>query len=468
MTDDANLVLGMGYLQRGRADLAEAPLRRALAEDPDDGYRMAQLALALAQLGRSKEALPLAEGAVGRAPDEPMPMFVLAMVLLGLDRYKQAEARARELLEIEPDDADNLGLLAATLAPQRKWRAALEAAEDALEIDAEHETSTNIRATALIQLGEAEDADLALQATMNRDPENADTHENMGWAAMHRGEFKEARKHFREALRLDPSSDFARAGLVETIKAGNFLYRWLLKFGLFLTRIPAQYVVLFWIGTIAARRGLNALAEAMPQFAPLFLTLFWIIVAFVLLTWIAAPFFNMLLRFHPEGKHALSSVQRRQSNWFVAMLILFGVALGYFLFDGGYLAGFVALFAGFLVLPVVATAGSEGRAVWVPAAFTGALLILGVLTLHAGARLEARQADVMASLSSFPEEQIEEAQSVDELIQALPTAQQPSLRQRVRELERASSHLDTLSHIVVVVFVAFSWIGGGALSSGHR
>ena len=36
---------------------------------------------------------------------------------------------------------------------------------------------------------------------------------------MHAGDFRGALEHFREALRLNPSPEWARAGLVEALKA---------------------------------------------------------------------------------------------------------------------------------------------------------------------------------------------------------------------------------------------------------
>ena len=46
--------------------------------------------------------------------------------------------------------------------------------------------------------------------------------------------------HFKETLRINPSLDWARAGMVETLKARNFIYRWLLQYFFFMARLQPQ------------------------------------------------------------------------------------------------------------------------------------------------------------------------------------------------------------------------------------
>ena len=65
---------------------------------------------------------------------------------------------------------------------------------------------------ALVRLGRRDEAGATLEAALARDPENAVTHANQGWARLHAGDFRGALEHFREALRLNPSLEWARAG----------------------------------------------------------------------------------------------------------------------------------------------------------------------------------------------------------------------------------------------------------------
>ena len=81
-------------------------------------------------------------------------------------------------------------------------------------------------------------------SALANDPENALTHANQGWALLHRGDHAKALEHFREALRIDPELDWARAGIVEALKARHLIYRLMLRFFLWIGR---QASVAQWI-----------------------------------------------------------------------------------------------------------------------------------------------------------------------------------------------------------------------------
>ena len=89
---------------------------------------------------------------------------------------------------------------------------------------------------ALVQLGRKDEAQQTLGSALANDPENALTHANQGWALLHRGDHAKALEHFREALRIDPELDWARAGIVEALKARHLIYRVMLRFFLWMGR----------------------------------------------------------------------------------------------------------------------------------------------------------------------------------------------------------------------------------------
>ena len=86
-----------------------------------------------------------------------------------------------------------------------------------------------------------------------QDPEDARTHLNLGWSKLSAGQPREAADHYLEALRLDPASDTARAGLVEALKARNPIYRVFLWWFLWLARLPTALAFAVLIGTVIAR-----------------------------------------------------------------------------------------------------------------------------------------------------------------------------------------------------------------------
>ena len=172
--------------------------------------------------------------------------YVRGRVLCRQDRLKEAEASAQEAIRQDPDDADYLGLLASIELGRRRWAAALEAADRGLALDPEHAQCTNLRAMALVQLGRKDEAEQTLGSALANDPENALTHANQGWALLHRGDHQKALEHFREALRIDPELDWARAGIVEALKARHLIYRLMLRFFLWMGRQArvAQWVII--------------------------------------------------------------------------------------------------------------------------------------------------------------------------------------------------------------------------------
>jgi hypothetical protein len=121
-------------------------------------------------------------------------------------------------------------------------------------------------------------------------------------------------EHFREALRLDPQSGWAKAGILEAIKARNVVYRWMLAYFLWMGRLStgAQWAVI--IGAYFAQRFVRAALRAQPELGPVLWPLLVLYFAFVLMTWLAYPLFNLMLRLHPLGKHALSPEQRLGAN----------------------------------------------------------------------------------------------------------------------------------------------------------
>ena len=470
MTERGHLDIGMTYIERGRPDLAIDELRRALADDPDNAECLAWLAAALTATDQNEESEAFAREAIGRAPDWAFPHEVLAHALIGRGKPKAAEAAAREALRLDAEDAGNYAVLASALGGQRRWREALDAAEQGLEMDPNDDDCANVRATALIQLGQAEDADFALQEALRHDPEDAVTHHNVGWAALHANDHEKAIRHYREALRLDPSSEAARAGLVEALKARSPIYRIFLRFFLFLTRIPAQVVFALLIGSIFLRSALRSLSEAYPALAPFLMPVFYATIAFILLTWIAEPLFNLLLRFDREGRHALLPIQIRQANWLLAMLLLTLGTLGVWL-AGVSLAGVATILCALLILPVVTAAGAEGASLKVASVFALGLTALAIGIVFAAAHHESvrrneyepfRQRLDITSLSDADLDEIEkrvadwEPEERDQLVQSA---------QRVID---SRSMFDNLLTGFLWGFVAFSWICGGGFSTGTR
>jgi tetratricopeptide (TPR) repeat protein len=312
----------------------------------------------------------------------PFAHYANGHVHLARNDLKQARAAAEEAIRLDPSDADNFGLLAAVEINAERPRAALEAAERGLALDPEHVRCTNLRSMALVKLGRREEASATLDAALARDPENAATHANRGWALLHAGSPVPAMEHFREALRIEPDMDWARAGIVEALKARNFIYRWMLAYFLWMSRLSGRARWGVILGLYFGYRFMDSVAENNPDLAPWLRPLLTAYIVFALLTWVADPLFNLMLRLSRFGRLALSRHQIVASNWILLCLVSATVCLAIALLTDSGVAILGAMLCGAMSIPVAGTfARPPGTGRRILTAYTALLFCLAVTLL---------------------------------------------------------------------------------------
>ena len=315
-------------LSQSRHELAEQELRQALSDDPNEARAHALLALCLVERDALDDATSEARMAIHLEPDAPFAHYVMAVVLNKRRHYREALAAIDESLRLNPYDADAHALKASVHLQQSRWRDAARSAEEGLAVDPDHVGCTNLRAMALVQLGQREEAGLTIDAALARNPENAFSHANQGWTLLHAGRPQQAMEHFREALRIDPQLEFARQGIVEAMKARNPVYRVLLGYFLWMGRLDARVQFALILGLVFGQRILRSLMEQVPALAPFAPWILGAYLLFVVITWIAYPLFNLLLRLNRFGRLALSREQTVASNWLgLALLVGFAAVL---------------------------------------------------------------------------------------------------------------------------------------------
>lgn len=389
--------------QRRYAD-AEREFKQVLLADPHHADAHAMLALCLAEQKRLAEASGEADAAIGLAPHSAFAHYARARVMADRQRYEEAESAITEALRLNSFDPDYYAMLASIRLATRRWPSALDAAENGLSIDPEHPACVNLRAVALVQLGRKAEAGQTIGAALARDPHNAVTHANQGWALLHQGQHRQALEHFREALRLDPELDWARAGMVEALKARHLVYRLMLRYFLWMSRLSRQAQWGLIIGLYVGYRALLSLGGTHPELGPIVWPLAIAYIGFVYLGWTASPMFDLLLRLSRFGRHALSRDQRVASNWVGGILLLAVVSLGTFLATGRADAGIAALCLALLVLPVSSVFRAErGWPRMVLAAGSAVLALLACATVyafHAGDPNDAAAAEFAQNLST--------------------------------------------------------------------
>ncbi len=335
--------------QQQRFDLAADQLRQLLAQEPDDAAAHALLGLCLAQSEKLADAEREATQAVHLAPDLGFAHYVVASVLSQRGEYVRALGAIDEAIRLEPEDPAYHAVRSQLFYQRRDWPAALAAAEQALTFDPEHVAANNLRAMALTQLGRRAEAGATLAATLSRAPEDPWSHANLGWTLLHSGKRKEAQQHFREALRLDPDNEHARLGILEAIKAGNPVYSLMLRWFLWMQRLSstAQWGVI--LGGYFGSQMLSSLSRSHPEWSGWILPVQILYISFVLLTWLARPLGNLMLRLHSFGRLVLTPIEAQAANavggcLFVSLLF---VSAWCFL---GFPASLIIAAAGFLAL----------------------------------------------------------------------------------------------------------------------
>ncbi|MBM4004737.1 MAG: tetratricopeptide repeat protein [Planctomycetes bacterium] len=339
-------------IEQHRWELAEQELRLSLAEDPNRFEAHVLLALCLLERERFEDATREAETGVHLAPENPFTHYVLSRVFFARNRFDEAERAAREALRLDPFDADYFGWLAQVCYTQRRWQEALDAADQGLAIDGQHVMCVNLRAMALVKLGRKLDAGAAIGSALERDPENAYSHANLGWTLLEQRQPDKALEHFREALRLEPNLEWARRGIIEAMKSRFLVYRLMLMFFLWMMKLSRRAQWWVMLGGYFGYQLLKQVGERNPQLKPWLRPVLIAYIIFAVMTWLAVPLFNLILRVSRFGRLALSREEIRTSDW-VGAALLFGVVNLAFSYYYGYASLLlIALMCGLMSFPL--------------------------------------------------------------------------------------------------------------------
>jgi tetratricopeptide (TPR) repeat protein len=321
----AQLARARTLMAQGRRDLAIPCLREAIGADPQSDEAFAQLSMCLAWTGQPREAVEAARRAVELAPNDEFNHYALAHALVHRGQTREALAAAKRAIDLEPQDERNWHMLAMAQLVIGESEQALNAAEQGLTLAPEDKDLNELKATALTRLGRPQGLDEARRA-LAANPESAVAHANMGWALAHAGDPKQAIGHFRESLRLEPDSAFAREGILECMKARSPLYRPILAYFLFARRFSDRQA--WWIlgGFALAIIVLYRVRDSVPALAPILHVVLGLLFAACVVLMFGPALFNLILRFDPFGRHVLTPRQSRLAMWLGIVMVPTAVA----------------------------------------------------------------------------------------------------------------------------------------------
>lgn len=380
---DHHFERGRLLLSQQRYQEAEKELKQALSYQPNNPYIMALLAECYIETRRYAEALQLAQTAVSIEPEIPFLYYSLARAHFFNKQMDKSREAIREGLQLRPNDADFFLLKANIEYYEEKWENALEATGKGLELDPENVNLVNMRAQCLVKLNRQEEAAATLDYALNKAPENSYAHANKGWVAIEKSQYDEAIAHFKEALRLNPTNEYAKSGLKEAIKAKNILYRYILKYFLWMNKMNERGRWLFIIGIYVLYRILLNLARNNPELAPLLYPLIIAYIIFAFSSWIAVPVSNLFLRFHPVGKYALDDDEVLGSNIVGTLGISSIICLLGFYFSKMELFLYLGAYLGIMLIPVGGLFGvyATGKARRYLTYYTLTLAVLGAVAV---------------------------------------------------------------------------------------
>jgi tetratricopeptide (TPR) repeat protein len=313
-------------VDQGNYELAERELRQVLAAQPDHASAHALLAICFSNRGENAEANQAIQQAIALSPDFAGFHYIYSGILYNQSKLAEAKAAIAEALRLDPEDADYYSRLSSIEYDQQKYTQSLKSAEQGLSLDAENIGCMNLRLLALMQLGQLSLAATEVEVALATAPEHPYSHAINGWIALHQNRIPEAMHSFREAMRLNPTFEWARQGLVEALKARNGFYRMILQFDLWRSRMRQ-----------GERAGLMVLM-LIPQVRALFLFM-------LLLMGLSRPLFTMLLWLDPYGRLTLSSQEITQSKFLSAILLALipGVSIALITHQSGWIFILLAL-----------------------------------------------------------------------------------------------------------------------------
>ncbi len=317
-------------LEQGRVADAELELKKHLSDFPEHAYAVGLLARIYLQLGRSEEAMRTIDDALRLDASEGYFYYIKAAVLLQIKNDIQAEMFVGFAVNADPTNAEYFGTWADIKMIQKKYVEALAKADEGLRRDPTNIHCLNTKAKAQVKLNMKEGAYQTIEGALNEEPDNPHTHANYGWGLLEKGEHQKALIHFREALRLDPGMDYARAGMVEAMKAKYIVYRWFLNYQFWMSKQSKRMQWGIIIGIFVLSEILQGLADSYPEMEVYLFPLIVLIALLAFSTWVIGPLSDLFLRLNKYGRYALSEREVKVSNLVGIAAAMF--ALGVILF----------------------------------------------------------------------------------------------------------------------------------------
>jgi tetratricopeptide (TPR) repeat protein len=202
----AVVVLGFLTIRRNEAYHSELSIwQDTVAKAPRNPKTQYSCGLALANVGRFREAIEHYQQAVELKPDYAQPHNNWGNALLNLNQPEQAIEHFRQALEISPQYAhahNNLGFVLASLG---RVEEAIEHYREAIRIRPDFAGAYSNQGLALASSDRPEEAIECYKTSLRLKPDYPEAQYNWGCALAALNRFPEAISHYDQALRIRPA-----------------------------------------------------------------------------------------------------------------------------------------------------------------------------------------------------------------------------------------------------------------------
>jgi len=309
-------------LEQGRTNDAIKEVKQFLHQEPENDEALSLYARCLYDKNEITEGIEITRQAIRINPENSFYFYLLAFGYYKKDENPAALDNLSRAISLNPYIPEYYGLSAFVHLEEKDFELALAKADEGLAVDPENITCLNARSTALNKLKRTDDAIETMQDALAQDPDNEFTHATVGWNFLEKGKHKDAAKHFREALRINPDHRNARAGLKEALKSKIPPYKWLLQYSFWVNNQGKKARWIIPIGLYIVVRILSGLLGSNESTSLVGGIIVALYLVFVVTSWIINPLANFFLLFHRDGKYALDLTEKWTALTVVSSLVL--------------------------------------------------------------------------------------------------------------------------------------------------
>jgi tetratricopeptide (TPR) repeat protein len=296
-------------IDQNRYEDAAAMLAEALGNDPENASALYMLALCQMNIpSKVSEAIETINRAISIDSMNSSFFALRSLVYNKLDKNKQALEDANLAISADPEDVFAHIAHGSALLGLEKWREAEMAFRAALAIDPDNTDAGNLLTVSLRHQNKMDKTTGQVEHFLAKNPNDSFSHANAGWVALERHDLKKAKFHFLESLRIDPHSEYARSGIIETFKAKSPLYRLYLDYCLKMAKLPTQARFGIIIGLYFAVKLMRAIFTGNLMVIGSIAVLLYML--FAMWTWVARGVGNLFLLLNRFARNALKKGEK--------------------------------------------------------------------------------------------------------------------------------------------------------------